>query len=81
MKCPLGIWAFRQNFKVTKKDLDEFGYIPHCKRCDYMRTHESGQGCSEPQSHECRLRIFPELKKTQEGFGETGTGSPEARYR
>ena len=47
-----------------KKDLDKYGYTPHCRRCECIQAKKD---CTDPHNDVCRLRICRELEKTPEG--------------
>ena len=51
---------------IKQSDLDEFGYIQNCKRCQSIITYGSGKSYV-PHSNECRTRIVKDLEKTAHG--------------
>ena len=57
-----------RDFEITAKDLGKHGYTAvGCSRCDYMRVHGNGRGCSQAHSQACRTRILECLNETEEG--------------
>ena len=54
--------SFKQDLRVTAKDLVDFGYTDlGCPRCEFMRTHGSGRGCGYAHGTVCRNRIKRDL--------------------
>ena len=51
----------QRRIRVTKKDLEKYGFSPNCPRCEAIQ-----RGVVDPQQHhteDCRFRIYSEWEQ------------------
>ena len=72
----------KQRIRITRRDLENYGYTPDCPRCEQLRTGRINSDANH--SEECRHRIYAEWEahddpkwekaKQELGIETTGTG-------
>ena len=52
----------RRRLKITAKDLKNYGYSPHCHRCDVHQLGQHSRAQYLRHSESCRTRIYEALR-------------------